>query len=291
MLRAHDFDIFRHRHDSEDQGDAEWRPGGHPFQLPVGPAVPVLDDLRPPHRSDRHVTTPRRDGDLDLLFYNEHGVLVPLCPPGLSVGITCQITGTRNIGRDAVDIAALVVTGPKSKTGEFFVRIVRAGGGSQHVKYVPFELAGLLDIVEHDTASGTACGHSNARNVASVGAASWYLTDAFDAHFSTLVQDTPGACNPACLNNFSAGRIPIYLDKYGVRLADGRRPSQPRFTGPDGGNTTFFFADSSFDDDDNDGKNSPSAPSSPRSWTTRPTSCRTSSGPPRRLRTSPAWRR
>ena len=75
------------------------------------------------------------------------------------------------------------------------------------MKYVPFELAGLLDIVEHDTASGTACGHSNARNVASVGAASWYLTDAFDAHFSTLVQDTPGACNPACLNNFSSPAV------------------------------------------------------------------------------------
>jgi len=200
-------------------------------------------------------------GDLDMLIYDEHGVLVPLCPPGLSVGITCQLTGTRNIGRDAVDIAALVVTGPKTKSGEFFIRFVRAGGTApQHVKYVAFELAGSVDIVEHDTASGTAYGHSNARNVASVGAASWYLTEAFDAHFSTLVQDTPGACVPACLNNFSsAGDIPIYLDKYGVRLASRENRPNPRFTGPDGGNTTFFFADSSFDDDDSDGKNSPTS--------------------------------
>jgi hypothetical protein len=200
-------------------------------------------------------------GDLDMLIYNEHGVLVPLCPPGLSVGITCQLTGTRNIGRDAVDLAALVVTGPETKSGEFFVRFVRAGGAApQHVKYVAFELAGTLDIVEHDTASGTAYGHSNARNVASVGAASWYLTEAFDAHFSTLVQDTPGACVPACLNNFSsAGGIPVYLDKYGVRLPSPENRPNPRFTGPDGGNTTFFFADSSFDDDDNDGKNSPTS--------------------------------
>jgi len=200
-------------------------------------------------------------GDLDLLIYNERGVLVPLCPPGLAVGITCQLTGTRNIGRDAVDIAALVVTGPKTKSNQFFVRIVRAGGAApEHVKYVAFELAGTADIVEHDTASGTAYGHANARSVASVGAASWYLTEAFDTHFSTLVQDTPGACSPACLNNFSsAGSIPIYLDKYGVRLAATETRPNPRFTGPDGGNTTFFLGDSSFDDDDNDGKNSPTS--------------------------------
>ena len=36
------------------------------------------------------------------------------------------------------------------------------------------------------------------------------------------------------------------------------RPN-PRVTGPDGGNTTFFLADSSFDDDDGDGCNSPTS--------------------------------
>jgi hypothetical protein len=200
-------------------------------------------------------------GDLDMLLYDDHGVLVPLCPPGMAVGITCQVTGTRNIGGDAGELAALVVTGPKSKTGEFYVRFVRAGGiAPEHVKYVAFELAGLVDIVTHDTASGTAYGHANARNVASVGAAAWYFTEPFDSHFSTLLVDKPGACIPACLNSFSsAGDIPIYLDKYGVRLPSADRRQNPRFTGPDGGNTTFFYADSSFDDDDNDGKNSPTS--------------------------------
>jgi hypothetical protein len=224
---------------------------------------PFLSSTTFAHLTDPTATSQPRGatGDLDLLFYDEHGVLVPLCPPGLAVGITCQLTGTRNIGRDAVDLAALVVTGPKAKTGEFFVRIVRAGGTApQHVKYVAFEFAGLVDIAEHDTASGTAYGHSNGRNVASVGAASWYLTEAFDTHFSTLLQEPPGVCSPACLNNFSSGGgIPIYLDKYGVPLASAENRPNPRFTGPDGGNTTFFFGDSSFDDDDNDGKNSPTS--------------------------------
>jgi hypothetical protein len=224
---------------------------------------PFLSSTTFAHLTDPTTTSAPRGatGDLDMLLYNDHGVLVPLCPPGLAVGITCQLTGTRNIGGDAVDIAALVVNGPKNKTGEFYVRFVRSGGvAPEHVKYVAFELAGLVDIVEHDTASGTAYGHANGRNVASVGAAAWYLTGPFDTYFSNLVLDTPGACIPACLNSFSsAGGIPIYLDKYGVRRASAENRPNPRFTGPDGGNTTFFYADSSFDDDDNDGKNSPTS--------------------------------
>jgi len=201
-------------------------------------------------------------GDLDMLIYDDHGVLVPSCPPGLAVGITCQLSGTRNIGGDAVDLAALVVTGPKTKSGDFFVRFVRvAGQAPQHVKYVAFELAGTVDIVTHNTNSGTAFGHPNARNVASVGASSWYLTPHFDSYFSALVNDTVGACGvSACLNDFSSGGgIPIYLDKYGVPLATAELRENPRFTGPDGGNTTFFFADSSFDDDDADHCNSPTS--------------------------------
>jgi hypothetical protein len=201
-------------------------------------------------------------GDMDMLIYDSKGILVRGCPPGMSVGITCQLAPTRNIGRDAVDIAALIVTGPKDKTGTYFVRFVRAGGEApQHVKYVAFELQGTVDIVTHNTNSGTAYGHANARNVASVGASSFYFTPEFDSYFSNLVQDTPGACNPgACLNDFSsAGDIPIYLDKYGARLATPELRQNPRFTGPDGGNTTFFFADSSFDDDNGNGCNSPTS--------------------------------
>jgi hypothetical protein len=224
---------------------------------------PFITSTTYAHETDPTGTSQPRGatGDLDLLIYNDKGVLVPLCPPGQAIGITCQLTGTRNIGGDAVDIAALFVTGPKSKSGDFFVRFVRAGGvAPAHVKYVAFELAGLLDIVEHDTHSGTAFGHSNAADVGVVGASSWYLTEEFDAYFSALVNDTAGACVPACLNDFSsAGGVPIYLDKYGVPLGSPLLRETPRFTGPDGGNTTFFLADSSFDDDDGDSCNSPTS--------------------------------
>jgi hypothetical protein len=224
---------------------------------------PFLSSTTYAHLTDPTATSQPRGatGDMDMLFYDENGTLLPRCPPGTATGITCQVTGTRNIGRDAVDLALLVVNGPSNKSGNFYVRFVRAGGAApQHIKYVAYELQGLVDIVTHDTQSGTAFGHPNAQNVAGVGASSWYLTGRFDSYFSALVQDTPGACPTACLNDFSsAGGVPIYLDKYGVPKATADVRPTPRFTGPDGGNTTFFLADSSFDDDDGDGCNSPTS--------------------------------
>ena len=262
VLRAHDFDPSSSGTDTLQKIKVTQSGGQAIIVFSFQWDQPFLTSTAYAKAIDPTAPQPRgATGDLDMLFYDENGVLVPRCPPGLSVGITCQITGSRNIGQDAVDLAFLAVTGSKTKSGEFFIRFVRSGGTApQHVKYVPFEFAGTIDIVEHDTASGTSYGHANARNVASVGAAAWYLTEPFDGDFSKLVQDTPGACVPACLNDFSsAGGVPIYLDKYGVRLpAPDTRPN-PRFTGPDGGNTTFFFGDSSFDDDDNDGKNSPTS--------------------------------
>jgi len=200
-------------------------------------------------------------GDLDMLFYDRKGHLVPRCPPGNAVGITCQVEGTRNVGGDAVDLTELIVSSPNDDPLDFYVRFVRVEGEApKHVKYVAFEFTGSFDIVEYDTRSGTAYGHPNARLAAAVGASAWYLTAEYDQYFSNLVQDTKGACLPACLNDFSsAGGIPIYLDKYGVRLPRSSWRPTPRFTGPDGGNTTFFYADSSFDDDDHDGCNSPTS--------------------------------
>jgi hypothetical protein len=258
VLRAHDFDegsgtdTLQKIHVTQDGGQAvivfsfQWD-------------QPFLTSTTYAHQTDPTATSQPRGatGDLDMLFYDDNGVLLPSCPPGLAVGITCQLTGERNIGGDAVDQVVLVVTGPKSKTGDFYIRFVRAGGvAPQHVKYVPFEFAGTVDIVEHDTKSGTAYGHSNAKNVDVIGASSWYLTGKFDAYFSKLVQDSPGQCLTACLNDFSsAGGVPLYLDKYGVPLAAPEVRQNPRVTGPDGGNTTFFLADTAFDDDDGDGCN------------------------------------
>lgn len=199
-------------------------------------------------------------GDLDLLIYDENGILLPLCPPGVSKGITCQLAGARNIGGDAVDITLLYNGSQKGVSNNYYLRIIRAGGTApQHVKWVSFVEAGSMDVLTHDTKSGTAYGHANAANVIGVGASSFYLTGAFDADFSAMAKDTPGQCVPACLNDFSsAGNIPAYLDRYGnPNPASAQTRFTPWLTGPDGGNTTFFYTDSNFDDDDGDGCNSP----------------------------------
>lgn len=204
---------------------------------------------------------PAATGDLDLVIYDSKGILVPFCPPGVATGITCQLTGNRNIGGNAIDVAALVYSG-NAPAEDFYVGFVlQAGEAPTHVKYVAFELQGTFDIVDFDTASGTAFGHSNGPNVAAVGASAFYFTPAFDTDPVKLLAIPAGTCAPfACLNDFSsAGGVPVYFDRFGTRLGSPLVRQVPWVTGPDGGNTTFFFADSSFDDDDGDGANSPTS--------------------------------
>ena len=208
--------------------------------------------------------------DLDLVFFDYKGHVVPLCPPGISRGITCQFTGDRNIGGDAVDISALFYSGPPKVAQLFFIGIIlNAGPDPGFVKHVWFDSLGTFGLLAFDTKSGTSFGHSNAAGNQSIGAASWYVTDPF----STVPFGSPGhvppndtktpaidlsPCTPACLNDFSsAGNIPIYFDRFGTRLAVPEQRLNPSVTGPDGGNTSFFLSDSSYDDDDGDGINSP----------------------------------
>jgi subtilisin family serine protease len=89
--------------------------------------------------------------------------------------------------------------------------------------------------IEYVTNSPTSYGHSNAANMAGVGAAAFFNTAAFN----------PGVCEPACVNSFSAqGGVPILFDLADNPINETRM--RPNFVGPDGGNTTFFGADLSF---------------------------------------------
>lgn len=201
--------------------------------------------------------------DVDFLFYKMNGSLVPFCPEvGLAVGITCQLTGVNNIGGDAVEFAAIIYNGKGPAAFQVSI-VVSDGPDPTRVKYVPFDFNGTVAILEHDTQSGTAFGHSNGEHVASVAAAAFYFTEAFDGQLGddVLYRIPQGTCttgSAACLEDFSsAGEIPIFFDEFGTRLGSAVTPDNPRFTGVDGSNTSFFAFDSSFDDDDGDGRNSP----------------------------------
>jgi subtilisin family serine protease len=206
--------------------------------------------------------------DLDLVIFDHKGHLLRRCPPGVSTGITCQITGDRNIGGDAVDLAAIYYSGPPKAPQLFYIAFVHSGGPDPGVvKYSYFENQGALLPLEFHTFSGTSFGHSNAAGNISVGAASWYATVPFstsgdyppnDTFLTPKIAPSLAVCTPACLNDFSsAGRIPIYFDRFGNRLPQPEIRENPAVTGPDGGNTSFFFTDSTYDDDDGDGLNSP----------------------------------
>jgi hypothetical protein len=208
---------------------------------------------------------PAATTDMDLLFYDDKGILVPLCPPGVAVGMTCQLTGANNlVTGNAVDVVGLFFTGPKP-VGQFQLRIIRSGGAAavSRVKYVRFQFTGDTTADEFDTRSGTAYGHANAQGAASIGAAAWYATVAWKDNPADpfgLFRNADGSprCNPACAEDFSsAGNIPIFFNSLGSRLAAPFVRQNPWVTGPDGGNTTFAFGDSSFDDDDGDGFNNP----------------------------------
>lgn len=205
------------------------------------------------------------ESDLDLVFFDYKGHVIRLCPPGVSRGITCQFTGDRNIGGDAVDISALFFSGPPKTAQLFYIGFVHNGGPDPGVvKTSWFESQGAFAPLDFVTASGTSFGHSNAAGNNSIGAASWYVTEPFSTSGEVPPNDTQvpaidlSPCSPACLNDFSsAGDIPIYFDRFGTRLATPERRQNPSVTGPDGGNTSFFLSDSSYDDDDGDGINSP----------------------------------
>ena len=113
-----------------------------------------------------------------------------------------------------------------------------SGPAPRRMKYVWFDLGnGLMIVEEHDTQSGTVYGHANAAGAEAVGAAPWYNTAAFGP------QNKP-ECAPACLELFSsAGGVPILFDRTGRRFPFPLIRIKPGFTGPDGGNTTFFVAD------------------------------------------------
>lgn len=85
--------------------------------------------------------------------------------------------------------------------------------------------------------SPTTWGHANADGAIAVGAAFWGTTPAYGE-------------NPPLVNSFSSyGGVPILFDTDGNRLPQPELRPKPEITATDGSNTTFFFSDSTRDED------------------------------------------
>lgn len=197
---------------------------------------------------------PGSASNVDVVMFDNSGNPVPPCfdangnfvfPAG---GLCSFFFSDGGVGGDAVDLFNLVSFGPTTAQIGF---LVKDGPAPRHVKYVPFGFSGGFAQAEWDAKAGAGYGHSNAAGAEGVGASAFFLTE----EFSDLSQFLFGrTCTPACLNDFSsAGGTPIFFDKNGNRLATPDIRLKPGVTAPDGGNTSFFFRDTSRDDDDGDG--------------------------------------
>jgi hypothetical protein len=174
--------------------------------------------------------------DVDLIFYDMHGELIPDCDNNLQPSV-CQFSGiSNNIGGDALEEAVISNTTGASIDVQISIELFK-GPAPGMLKYVYFDLGlGTMNIDEYDTKSPTDYGHSNAAGAESVGAAAWYNSGAWGTPFHA-------ECDTACLALYSsAGGVPILFDTSGHRLTRPQTRRKPGLTGPDGGNTTFFFS-------------------------------------------------
>jgi subtilisin family serine protease len=151
--------------------------------------------------------------DVDLFILDDKGQLIQ---PNPDLG-QFPISADNNLDGDPLEAVQYINYG----TGPITVNVAItkcAGQNPLRMKYINFQSGAPA---EYDTQSGTLFGHANARGVAGI-AASRYTT-------------------PLTLEPFSSrGGTPILRDLNGNRTFEYR--FQPRLTGPDGGDTTFFYA-------------------------------------------------
>ena len=179
--------------------------------------------------------------DVDVWFYDTNGEPIEICSDD-PLQVVCQFPGfDANIGGDAVEIPILVNFSDADIVVQIGIELFE-GPSPNYVKYVWFDLdAGVFTVDEYDTASGTVYGHANAAGAEAVGAAAWYQTEEWGSPLRPQ-------CLPACLNSFSsAGGTPVFFGAKGRRLSTPVVRLKPGVTGPDGGNTSFFLFDLSFE--------------------------------------------
>jgi hypothetical protein len=174
--------------------------------------------------------------DLDAYFVDADGAPIEFCSDDPDQ-VICQIPGLdSNLGADAIEEPLLVNFSDQDLEAHLVVEVFD-GQQPSVLKYNWFDFAnGVYVVNEFDTQSGTTYGHHNSARSEAIGAAAFFNTAVFGQNHPT--------CIPACAENFSsAGGVPIYFDTRGRRLPFPSVRLKPGVTGPDGGETTFFYAD------------------------------------------------
>ncbi|MDB6087704.1 MAG: hypothetical protein JWN85_488 [Gammaproteobacteria bacterium] len=173
--------------------------------------------------------------DVDAIFYNKDGTPVAPCTDS-PAQLVCQEPGiANNIGGDAVELPVIVNLSNQDLQLQLGIELV-SGPAPGTIKYVWYDMgAAALGVEAFDTSGSTIVGHPNAAGAEAVGAAAWYQTKPWGSPLRPQ-------CVPACLDSFSsAGGTPILFDHAGRRLDQAVFRAKPGLTGPDGGNTSFFY--------------------------------------------------
>jgi Subtilase family len=132
-----------------------------------------------------------------------------------------------NIGMNPIETIDFSPSAILSNNATVFVDMAIVSFSGPLPKYMKVLVFGEAKF-EFYNGSSTSFGHKIAAMGAGVGAASYLRTPAFGV-------------SPPLIEAFSsAGGSPILFDKNGTRLLSKDVRKQPRFTGPDGGVTTFF---------------------------------------------------
>jgi hypothetical protein len=204
--------------------------------IPAGSDTGIILNWDEPSLSANGVRGSR--SDVDVIFYEMDGTPVDDCIFATAETTYCQYTGfSFNTGGDAVEIAEIINIGENPLELQLGIELYE-GPAPNLLKYVWFDFGEPMIVNEWDTQSGTTYGHSNAEGAEAVGAAWWFDTAAWGAANHPI-------CRNACVNSYSsAGGTPILFDDQGQRKRVPYIGFKPGVTGPDGGNTTFFYFNS-----------------------------------------------
>lgn len=149
----------------------------------------------------------------------------------------CSAPGKEGSG-EPVEVLAYTNSGSSDLNADLLIAHFD-GTQASLMKYVMF---GGLNVTVEDSAmdSPTVYGHANAVGAEAVGAAFYQHTPIFD----------PTYLQPQLEWFSSMGGVPILFDQNGTRLSTPDLREKPEIVGPDGTNTTFFYADSLSDEDE-----------------------------------------
>ena len=186
----------------------------------------------------QRVTVAPHDDALFILQWDDPSLLVPgdTQSPQTDLDFRALTTTGNPITESAlpnieagIPIEIMDVPNNSANPKSVDLQIIKTAGASpKHMKWVAISHG--LGIAEFDTASATSFGHPNAAGAMAVGAANYGETPEFGQ-------------TPPLLESFSSrGGIPVLLSPTGFAETPQVRQT-PDFVAPDGGDNTFFGAD------------------------------------------------